>query len=542
MYKVMIVDDEWLVRQGLRQTIPWREMGCEVVAEALDGEEALALATLHEPDIVLTDIRMPRMDGLELARRIKRTHPEIKTIFLTGFDDFHYARQALQTGAFDIVLKPTDPAEIRRILQAAMASIAEDRSRSSYTLNLERRVRTSEPLLTEKIFFDLLMNRADKESLQLLLDVRGNGPSAFDSFRVVLFKTPGTGAPRGTAGTTGTAEAGEPAGARESEDAAGPEAQSAFAALKDRLLEAALTPFIPLGQEINAVVVSAAGAEELAAAPGTLPAEVPSLSLSSVHRGLQSVATAYEEASFAMRFNFGLGRGPVVRYEAIVAEAQSHHPAEWSETEVLGMIKWDNAAAIRAKTRSWHMTLLRQSAGSETALRHQMLQLMFGLYALLMRHFWELGCLPDTKSFLESASRADSPETMLRWIEAVCCEVQAAYLLSKQQGKTEFDNVMDYINGHFHKELSMHDLASGLHMSESHFSRIFKKKIGKNFLEYITDLRMEKARDMLLHSDLRVYEVSLAVGYQDARYFSQLFRKVTGETPSDYRQSFSYQA
>lgn len=515
MYKVMIVDDEWLVRQGLKQTIPWSEMECTVIHEAADGEEALKMLGAEPPDIVLTDIRMPGMDGLELARRIKLGYPEIKTIFLTGFDDFQYARTALKMGAFDILLKPTNPDEINRVFKEATFHISELRSRTDYTQKLEHRIRNSEPLITEKIFHDLLMNRADGASLELLKELPQSGIRLFEAFRVVLVKT------------------------------ALPRALPEIEAVLNLLQEYTLAPPIVIGQETSAFIISDPGTvhltgkwqDELGNSRLVQEGKV-AFSISTAHQGIQSLSIAYEEAKFAMHYNTSLGLARFSQYETVVNEALWHHPAEWSDSEVLGMIKWESPSAITHKVQGWYLMLLEQSDGNEAVFMHQLVQLMFGVYSLLTRYYWDLGCLPDTRSFLDTVQQRVAPLQILDWLDKVLYDVQTAYLNSKQQGRTEFDNVMDYINANFDKELSMHDIASGLHMSESHFSRIFKKKIGTNFLEYITDLRMNKAREMLLHTDMRVYEVSLSVGYQDARYFSQLFRKVTGETPSEFRQAF----
>lgn len=128
MYKVMIVEDEWLVREGLKQTISWEEVGCELAGEASDGLSAFDLIQQVKPDIVLSDIRMPALDGIGLAERISKQFPEIKIVFLTGFDDFVYAQKAIKLGAVDFVLKPTNPDELMGVFNRVKSKLDEERA------------------------------------------------------------------------------------------------------------------------------------------------------------------------------------------------------------------------------------------------------------------------------------------------------------------------------------------------------------------------------------------------------------------------------
>ncbi|MCR8632967.1 response regulator transcription factor [Paenibacillus radicis (ex Xue et al. 2023)] len=115
MFNLFIVEDEWLVREGLKQTIPWDEVNCQIIGEASDGLHALELLQSHAPDILLTDIRMPAMNGIELAEQAVKLYPHLKIVFLTGFDDFSYAQKAVKLGAADFVLKPTNPEELVQV-------------------------------------------------------------------------------------------------------------------------------------------------------------------------------------------------------------------------------------------------------------------------------------------------------------------------------------------------------------------------------------------------------------------------------------------
>ncbi|MBW7460623.1 AraC family transcriptional regulator, partial [Paenibacillus sepulcri] len=174
--------------------------------------------------------------------------------------------------------------------------------------------------------------------------------------------------------------------------------------------------------------------------------------------------------------------------------------------------------------------------GKEADPKQFRVQLVFGVYNLLTLHFHETGGLPELKGVLEKINELRSSELMLDWLESMAREVRTRYLESKSPSRNEIDAVLDYIHDHFTEELMMYDLAASLHMSESKFSKLFKKQAGKSFMDYITELRINKAKELLLDPEVRIGEIALMVGYQETRYFSQLFKKTTGMTQKSFRR------
>ena len=116
MIKVVIVEDEDIIRRGLVKTIDWQEMGAEIVGEAADGKEGLEVVRTVKPDLVMTDVKMPRLDGLEMAAQLRQEYPELKLVFLTSYAEFDYAQQAVRLGAEDYLLKPVDEEQIRKLM------------------------------------------------------------------------------------------------------------------------------------------------------------------------------------------------------------------------------------------------------------------------------------------------------------------------------------------------------------------------------------------------------------------------------------------
>lgn len=170
MYKVVIVEDEWLVLQGLKLTIPWEDMHCSIIGEASDGVTGLEVIQQEQPDILLTDIRMPAMDGIQLAEKAALLWPKMKIVFLTGFDDFTYAQKAVKLGAADFVLKPTNADELIRVIGRITSKLDEEKQRQSLQERMELRYSWEHPLILEKMLYDLLLDYAGTMEKEWLLE------------------------------------------------------------------------------------------------------------------------------------------------------------------------------------------------------------------------------------------------------------------------------------------------------------------------------------------------------------------------------------
>ncbi|MFB9275590.1 response regulator [Cohnella cellulosilytica] len=508
MFKIMIVDDEWVVREGLKLTIPWTEMQCQVVAEADNGLDALRLFRERQPDIVLADIRMPGMDGLALAKAIHEQQPDVMTIFLTGFDDFSYAQEAIKLGAFELLLKPSDPAELRRAVGEAARQITIRRQQIDYRRNLEKYQQTNQPFVLDQVLYRLLMDTAAIHEVSLLYEALEGRLELFDDYRIAIVDV---------AASDGDAR---------------PESAVGLV-----LMQHALTEAIALDGHSYAILLNESGGSKWRSAMAALPERDivgATLSLSDVHHGLLTLGQAYAEAGLA-RFHHALPGYPrMIDYEMIRNEVRSS--VEWNEAEFVEAMKWGTRETIRQALHAFYKSVLWHSGGREMKPRQIGMKLLFVVYHLLNRHFRETGGLPEMTQVVEEIHRYPSYEAVLEWLENMVIEVQSRYVKSKIPLKNEMDEVREYIDAHFTEELKMYELASGLHMSESNFSKQFKRHFGVSFQDYVTELRIDKAKELLLDPELRIGDVARRVGYSETRYFSQLFKKTTGETQKSFRR------
>ncbi|GMK40473.1 hypothetical protein PCCS19_35290 [Paenibacillus sp. CCS19] len=397
MKKVMLVDDEILIRENIRDCIPWTQEGFTYCGDAPDGEVALPLIDQHVPDILITDIKMPFMNGLELSRIVRDKYPEMKIIILSGHDEFQYAREALRLGVEDYCLKPVSAADIVKLLQEVSCKI--DRQRQ------------------ERERLEKLANR-----LAAQRDVPG-----------------------------GTAERGGTAG---------------------------------LGMDGIGGMVGAAGAVGMSSA---------AVAPSHVHLDRQ-------------RFISFLKVGVPAETESFVREYLAPlHGMDWSAAG------YGRYALNDLTVECWQAARELLRSPELSAEEHQ--------------------------RFTQAIAEVRSSEDAVRYLLLVAEQFWTWRAQAAGRYNDQLRDVKSFIDAHIGDDkLSLQDAAAHVRMSPSHLSKIFAQETGETFIEYVMQMRIRKAMELLLATNDKTYEVAFKVGYNDAHYFSNVFRKATGMTPRDFRK------
>ncbi len=407
MLKTLVVDDEYLVRAGICQTIDWSERGVEIVGQADNGEDGLELALLHRPDVIITDIRMPYMNGLELIAKVKEHKLDSGIIVLSGYDEFQYAQTAMQYGASTYLLKPVD---IEQLAEAVLKVGREARERQSASDKLDLLSREL-GTIAGRFWLDLLLGELpDDEALREKLTLLRLDPS--DLF--------------------------------------------------------------PLA----AVVVSAAKPDE--SATPELATALP-----------QQIAHHLEAHSI----------------NALACQRTS--PRQWTAVVSLG----EDTDSAFSRIRSFGEELTRDVG--ETAV---------GIGTPATR--WE-----ELRVSYESASSAADRAFSGH------AQVLMAGERAEDGFRREIRAALAYIRTHYADNVTVEKVAAEVYVSPTHLMHLFRKELDKTFSECLTEYRIEMAKRMLRDPKYRVYEVGDLVGFGDSKYFSQVFKKMTGMPPSEYAKS-----
>lgn len=497
--KVLIVDDEPLVRKGLAKMIEECPVSWSIAGEAQDGSEALALIGETSPDLVITDIRMPVMDGLELCKHISHGNRPIDIVVLTAHKDFEFAQASLRYGASDFLLKPWSAEELTRSLEKAYRSYAARQSEK------ERQQAERRRLQEHNIRSWLLGLPLDGQAAEgLRAEWVGKRLTAFEI------------------------ESYTPAGrAYRREDA--PLLEFAVHNVMEELYRAHMCEghLISVKHDLFAVL----------AAPS------PSLDrfAEQVHsHAKQLLGLTLKELRFGdARLEDGYGRLAAQGGKRLagVGVADSPGRSRTIQSEIMGYLIQGRTEQLREYFERFAGRIGDLSAGEAKV---EALGLALALTEIDKREFSaESDREGDVGEWVRELQSIERSEEAALWVSGPAERFMGqfqAWLSGKNVNW--FDKAIRFIERNYGAACSIHDVAQHVHLSVSYFSNLFKKETGDSYTNYLTKFRLEKARILLCHTNMKIAEIAESVGYDDPNYFTTVFRQWQQCSPSEFRKQY----
>lgn len=517
MYRAIVVDDEPIVRRGLISLIPKLDPEWSVVGEAKNGHEALELVKREMPDLVITDIRMPRMNGLDLLSALKE-YP-VHVVILSGYGFFEYAQTAIKFGAFDYLLKPVKPPEIMNLLQRLKEKRQDQESAAEPAQS---------PLNFSKWWKDWLMEA--EESQGYADKLKEQMPAGAEELQIVAVEIDRFDDLIG-------------------EDQWGDKQLVAFAVrnvIQDIMAERPETQLLPLFANGSRIIYLLVGqpsgpdaAERLIQEVGKWVKISISIGLSGKSREFEELPALYRQATESLRDKWIRGEGIVCRYEdaaAFAKEAQGY-PAVLDEAICRDLRAGDREKALAGLEA--FLNQVKRDNLSYPLFQRFALQLLSSVYRIVYENRiddWVQKEMSQPQDLFRREFAVDEYRRfMTEWIGAI---VDSLEWKRKQKNNRTIERAIEFMRSQYAKDISLEDVAGHVGMSGSYFSSLFKQETGDNFIEYLTRLRIDKAKSLMMDAELRLYEISQLVGYQDVKYFSRLFKRHVGATPAEYRQFF----
>lgn len=518
MYKLMLVEDEEIVRESMIQNIVWEQYGFQLSGACRNGQEALEQVPLLLPDVVVTDICMPLVDGLELARYLREHYPSIFVVILTGFSEFSYAQQAVQLRVHDFILKPVVPREFCAILAKLSAELQTRDSHRSSMRSLQSRANQAEAILRSSVFRHIL--RASMTSEEVRIAAERAGLRLDCAVYCALFC-------QAQHISQSITEAQRLQDAVQEVAVRFPNCTGAL--LDDRyavLLIGGRTQEEVTGRSRDAADMLANAVSRACGVPAVAGVGTCCCSLSGLHR-------CFQEAFHALGYGFSTGQKVVVDRLALAAErpVTAGHPLP-GEQSIVQALQTRSEAAVEDRLNDLFDEMRRRSLHLSACVP-VLERLRFALTDLIPR------------DSLRAASHIPPAEQWFRIEELHQAYAQlAAFVLRCLKPQEEdpaqrcVESAKGYILQHYHdSEFSLSELLSLLNVSKSYFSAVFKAQTGQTFIEYLTSLRMDKARCLLATTNLCTYEIAERIGFTDPHYFSVTFKRYVGKTPREYRES-----
>ena len=542
MLKIFLAEDEVIVRETIKRMIPWEDLGFELVGEAADGEMALPLLLRQKPDLLITDIKMPFMDGLTLAKVAKKEIPGLKVVILSGYDDFNYAKQAINIGVEDYLLKPITKNALIERLTEIRSRYEHEKTQKEYYEKFHREMQAYEKNSSRDFFEALVRGSMDmmeiyRRSEKLGLDI------VAEAYNVLIF--------------TMNCE----------EDFSGQrEGYSEWEAESLELLEEFFsenTSAMLFRCNIFSYGVLIKGQKEtIEENTRSCVSEIQRIFDRKEQKRQWFVAAGepVERLSQIQKSYYSASRAFSQRY---LYDENILYYDEMASMEKKNVTEDDSTYLQKVDVNALNPAILQKFLSNglleETenfvkdyfyAIGQEPLEsLVFRNYVTLnvrfsvMSFLKEIGCdtrtleQEDTEDVLSESSK--SLENAIAYAGKIIS--QAIALRDQNSGnknRSILKTAVDFIDSHYMEEdMSLNKAANAANVSANHFSALFSQNMGQTFIEYLTNLRMNKAKEYLRCTSMRSSEIAGEIGYKDAHYFSYLFKKTQGMTPSDYRKA-----
>lgn len=502
-YKVLIVDDEEIVCRGMAQFVKWQEHDFEVVGTAYNVDDAMVLLNQLAIDVVFMDIRMPGKTGLDLLQMIQKRFPNIKSIILSGFSEFSYAREAMRYGAVDYLNKPVNLKEIEELLKRLKVMFMEEKKEQEI--------------------------RANRVEALLLSAAKGYAKVEQEKYELPVFK-------RWYGIALGLLD-------------------RAFS--EQEIKEKKQEMRLEIGQIVpGAYILDSHVYGVFAIIPYKEESEVENFinmitqicsmnrewicGVSKTKNGVENLREAYQEAERALNYQKAGERRGLVCYKNIEPLFSQNTPEVQDViSRVMCMLTNPEKRNDAPKKLENDLRLIWNQGF--TIMQFQTICIQ---YLIELNSFHQGLKIKNAdlhrqlnQTLREILLSNDFEATIVCMIDHIKNLVNQLNEADEQQlGKGVIKEIQLFILTHYGENITLNMLAEQFYLHPNYLSRFFKEKTGKNFIEYLTEVRMEKVKELLVNTDNKVVDISLMVGYDNPRYFSKVFKQFTGMTPSEYRE------
>ncbi|MCR4694620.1 MAG: response regulator [Pseudobutyrivibrio sp.] len=529
MYKIMLADDEGIVIDSLKFIIE-KEFGskCEI-RTAKTGRQVIELAEEFLPDIAFMDIQMPGINGIEAMREIRKTNSHVVFIVMTAYDKFDYAKEAISLGVLDYLNKPVSKDAILDILSKAMNIIDGERTKRSDDLKVKEKLETVVPIIENGLIQDLLFKEFFKEDIDNYKSLLGI-EAEYGYMACMVFG-------RELVGNYMTSAV-----------AASIQAQTAY-------------------REIHTItedyIKGIMGAVMSNKIPILIPSDSPTLSYNDRNDMVQNARALCRKLADRFDMDFRVGFGSVKPLDKMAESYQeantilvqtTNHVAHIDdmpmtvqyeenypkdlENRLFAEIELGNTKEAVTLAQAFFDWMLDNYANDNDSVRLKALE-----FVLWAEHvaYEKAGRLYEFKSranyLSELMSLADFTSMKSWFIEKIQNAAASVSSRQEKQSMSAVNKAKQYIDENYMKELTLDDVSRVVNISSYYFSKLFKEETGENFIDYLTKLRIDSAKELLKNTNKSMKEISAEVGYSDPNYFSRNFKKYTGKTPTEYAKN-----
>lgn len=525
-YTVLLVDDEEEVIQVIMKKINWEGLGFSVIGYANNGVKALEMVEEFQPDVVMTDIKMPYMDGMELSGRIKTEFPATKILLFTGYDEFEYAKEAVHLEVEEYILKPVNSIELTNVLTQVKIKLDQEISEKRNVAILEKHYQESLPLLQADFYSALIEGQLDREEIREELSdyqISLEGPC----YCCLVVHTSATQLPENIQhrllATSVQKQAQEKLGDRWR--------SKSFSYLGNTVMICQL-------EHENQISELTDECHRFCRYAHRILGAVVTVGIGQVCRDLEELDQSYRGAREAVSYRVLYGASRAVNIMEI-APQETVQGARDSEGELAKLFKRIRLGTEEEVVREAEKYLDRLCFPEKSLQQHHIdvMEMLGALYRFagnndIAGEFYSR----DMRELYVRLLDMD-PEELRRWLTNLSLFFREGLISARSRSTQSFvTKAEEYVRNHYMDEgLSLDSVCQVLGVSNSYFSTVFKKETGKSFTGYLTDYRMDLAARLLIETSEKSYMIAKNLGYSDPNYFSYVFKRRFGVSPSKYR-------
>lgn len=517
MYKVLIVDDEKKHRAGLMKLL-YTMYPEDIFLEAGNGKEALEIMHLVECDLIITDIRMPKMDGLQFLAELRKLGQETVVVILSGYSEFEYAKEAMRFEASDYLLKPVDPLEVRKCLDKLRLNLSKKKEEKKTKESMKSFLTETEPVYMQYLMQQLVTKQhfpkkekilelfpLEQKGYLLLCDIRVNDQAKLEEDQVKELRL----------------------------------------AIKKFLDPASSYSFPMMQQGVFAVVVlEECIRHDFSKLKGQLEKVIPGIKIvffaGGMHENMyRDAAAAYEEAVLLWNYRF---YERDILYEYGKMKGQIGGIVE-KNPDFTGFIterlKENDTLGAFQKMKQYIDTVTQKCMPEPGSLKRTV---MFAVFQIVqnLNLMMSMEMKKEVDNSLMKLYQAENLSSLMKLVYQYFIELCKDINFQKEvKGLDILKHCIEYMEEHYMDEISLDYMAEKYYFNPSYFSTIFSNYFGKSFTNYLIEIRMKKAKEFLMQSDDKIKQIAAKTGYRDANYFIRAFRKYYGYTPEEFRKLVS---
>ncbi|OCT11822.1 hypothetical protein A8709_28560 [Paenibacillus pectinilyticus] len=534
MLRILVVDDELPIRQGLSFIISDLDPSYEIIGEAANGYEALLLIEETKPDLVITDIKMPKMDGVKLVKRMSEWFPEIKKVVLSGFDEFEFVREVMKEGVLDYLLKPVVESQLHELLIKIDRDLEAEKQSKLDSLSMNMKFNESMPLLRDQFLQQLICSgkrlarrdageKLDYYNIEVMDGMYAVSLVQLDNHRYLQMSL-----------GTEQLKINQFIVKNIAQESAALHAQC-HSFYQDTILVLVYN----VKDQASLEHIQSSIASDIFRNLKTYTKLRFSISSGRAVAQFQDLNESYESAVSQLGYRFYRSNSSIIdgnaklpRFlEASFPKVTSELQKGWLDSLSTGDTRKLKGAF--ANYCQYHVNQFTQPSLVILELSNTFLSLQSDNV-----RFKEalIDCFGVAFSFVKFLDQFDTlDEIRLHTINLFSEVIQHMQVIDQKREKKSIQQVKSYIIENYREEITLGKMADLVFMNANYLSELFKIQCNINFIDYVTQVRIDKAKSLLKNSSYRTYEVGELVGYDDPAYFSKVFKKMIGVSPSEYR-------